>query len=240
MDNNRKPLDFNAAKRKEQFKSAVYEARNRFNRMEYKLRRFAIPNLMLYVVVSMGAVFVLELLGMPAANWFYFNRALILRGQVWRLVTFLAMPPSSSLLFILLSLYFYWMIGTQLENQWGSYKFNLFYFIGMLCAWVGGFIAGVADNQFLNLSLFLAFAAMFPEFQVMLFFILPIKMKYLAYIDLAFLAYQFLTGTAATRWLILLSLVNIALFFGGDLWAQARMEIGTIRRRMAFRRNYRR
>jgi len=195
---------------------------------------------MYYIVGGMAVVFLLDLIGFNASSLFYLHMGLVARGQVWRLITFIFLPPSTSLLWIIFSLYFYWMIGDALETQWGSFRFNLFYLIGIIGAILGALITGSASNMYLNLSLFLAFAAMFPNFQILIFFILPVKMKWLALADLVLYVYMFITGTWPTRVAILFSLLNVALFFGGDLLTTIRSELGTMRRRQAFKRNYRR
>ncbi len=194
----------------------------RFNqwleRMERKFGKYAISNLMMYIVASMAAVFVLDML-MPVnlTAYLIFNKAAILRGQLWRLVTFLFLPPNSSIVWILFSLYFYWMIGSALENQWGSFRFNLYYLFGMLGTIISGMITGYATNSYLNLSLFLGFALLYPDFQVNLFFFLPVKVKYLALIDAAGLLVSFVMGNASTRIALAMALVNVLLFFGGNL-----------------------
>lgn len=188
------------------------------DRLEEKYRRYAISNLMMYVVVSMAAVFVLDML-MPVnlSSYLIFNKAAILRGQVWRLVTFMFLPPNSSIFWILFSLYFYWMIGSSLENQWGSFKFNMYYLFGMIGSILSGMITGYATNSYLNLSLFLAFALLYPNVEVYVFFVLPVKVKYLAWIDAAGLLLSFVMGTMHTRIALVMALLNLLLFFGGDM-----------------------
>ena len=194
----------------------------RFNqwleRMERKFGKYAISNLMMYIVASMAAVFVLDML-MPVnlTAYLVFNKAAILRIQLWRLVTFLFLPPNSSIVWILFSLYFYWMIGSALENQWGSFRFNLYYLFGMLGTNISGMITGYATNSYLNLSLFQGFAMLYPDFQVNLFFFLPVRVKYLALIDAAGLLVSFVMGNASTRIALAMALVNVLLFFGGNL-----------------------
>ena len=123
----------------------------RFNqwldRMDRKFGKYAISNLMMYIVASMAVVYALEIL-MPVnlTAYLVFSKAAILRGQLWRLVTFLFLPPNSSLLWILFSLYFYWMIGSALENQWGSFRFNMYYLFGMLGTIISGMITGYATT----------------------------------------------------------------------------------------------
>ena len=155
--------------------------------LERKLRRYAINDLMKYVVFGQGILYALMMV-MPTLGYRLYRlmtltRSGLFSGQIWRLVTFIFVPPSSSPVFVIFSLYFYYMIGMSLERRWGKVKFNLYYFIGMLAAIIACLLTGYAGNTFLNLSLFFAFAAMFPEEEVLLFMILPIKMKYLAVLD---------------------------------------------------------
>ena len=195
--------------------------------LERKLRRYAISDLMKYIVIGQGIVFALlyiwPTLGYQLYSLITLTRTGLMRGQIWRLVTFIFVPPSSSPIFILFALYFYYMIGVGLENQWGKVKFNLYYLVGMLGSIIAALITGYADNTFLNLSLFFAYAALYPDEQVLLFMILPIKMKYLALVDAALYLYYFIVGTASMRITIVLCLLNVALFLGGDI-------INTIRR----------
>ena len=195
--------------------------------LERKLRRYAISDLMKYIVIGQGIVFALlyiwPTLGYQLYSLITLTRTGLMRGQIWRLVTFVFVPPSSSPIFILFALYFYYMIGVGLENQWGKVKFNLYYLVGMLGSIIAALITGFGNNMFLNLSLFFAYAALYPDEQVLLFMILPIKMKYLALVDAALYLYYFIVGTASTRITIVLCLLNVALFLGGDI-------INTIRR----------
>lgn len=207
--------------------------------LERKLRRFTIPNLMQYFVIGQGIVFALLYIWPSIGYRLYamisLNRTAILHGQIWRLITFVFCPPASSPLFILFALYFYYFIGQSLERQWGTLRFNLFYWIGMLGAIIAAMITGSADNSYLNLSLFFAFAALWPENQVLLFMIIPVKMKYLALFDALLFLWRFIVGTFSTKITIILCLVNVFLFVGGDLSNTIRNEI----RYFKTRRNYR-
>lgn len=181
-------------------------------------RKFGIPNLMIYVTATMLAVFVLDMVlpgGLSA--YLYFDRAAIFSGQIWRIITFTVLPPNSSILFIILALYFYYFIGNALENEWGSFRFTVYYLFGVLGAIAAGLITGFSTNLYLNLSLFFAFASLYPNHQVLLFFILPIKIKYLAWVNWFFFFISFITGTMVDRVAIVLSLVNYFLFFGKDI-----------------------
>lgn len=213
--------------------------RSLLEKLQRKLGRYAIPNLMLYIVIGMAAVFVVDMVvypvtGFSASRFLMFNRAAILKGQVWRLLTFIFIPPNSSLLFIIFSLYFYWMIGTGLQQQWGSFRFNLFYLCGIIGSVIAGFITGATTNTYLNMSLFLAFALIYPDFEVLLL-ILPIKIKWLALIDLAMLLLMLLTETWAGRLALLVSLANVALFF----WRDGYQTIKNAYRRYQWKKNWR-
>lgn len=201
--------------------------------LERRMGRFYIPNLMKYLCTAMLGVFILDFLPfqVSASSVLVFNRALILKGQVWRILTFTVLPPNSSPLFILLSLYFYYMIGTALENRWGSRRFNLYYLLGVAGNIASGFLMGYATNTYLNLSLFLAYAMLNPDMPVMLFFVLPVKMKWLALLSSISLIALFFTGGWAMKLSLLLSLLPFFLFFGPQLWQEGKMAWGRMKYR---------
>ena len=117
---------------------------NWLDKLERKYGRYAIPNLMQYICITMVAIFAFDLL-MPGVGLSYyaaFYRPLILRGQIWRLVTFIFLPPSSNNLFMLLAIYFYYFIGRDLEYHWGSFRFNVYYLCGVLVCILGLLVTG--------------------------------------------------------------------------------------------------
>ncbi|MBQ3879409.1 MAG: hypothetical protein II727_03825 [Oscillospiraceae bacterium] len=207
-------------------------------KLENKFSRFSIQHLMTYIVAGMAMVFVADLIlstmGRSLSSYFTFFLPYFLQGQVWRILTFIFIPPNSSILFIVFALYFYYMIGTTLEAQWGSFWFDIYYFFGMLGTIIAGFITGWATNSYLNLSLFFAFAVMFPNFEIRLFFFLPLKIKYLAFFDAVLFIISFITGSWATRAAILASLVNFFIFFGPSFFRSIRDAIETHKRRKQF------
>jgi hypothetical protein len=200
-------------------------------RMEYKLRRYSVRNLMAIIVFGMAFVFIADMaiitgmsnVSATLSDMLKFEWHLILSGEVWRVISFVFIPPSAaelssfSIFFAVIALYFYWIIGSPLENYWGTFKFNIFYFCGVICAIVGGIITDSTTNYYLNLSLFLAFAIIHPNFEFLLFFMLPLKVKYLAYLDLAFLLFNLIMADMSHKIAIVASLINIVLFFGGDI-----------------------
>ncbi|MEG0769252.1 MAG: rhomboid family intramembrane serine protease [Ruthenibacterium sp.] len=196
-------------------------------KLENKYGRFCIPNLMLVIVIGQGMVFLANLfapaagiIGRLALIWPF-----VLQGQIWRLITFVFVPSDSSVLFLLISLYFYYFIGHTLENTWGAFKFNVYYLLGVLGAIVAAVLAGAATTTYLNLSLFFAFAMLYPDMQVLLFFVFPIKMKYLAYVSAGLTLLSVLTGSWMDRACILMALVNFFIFFGGDFTTRVKQEI---------------
>ena len=199
--------------------------------------RFGIPNLMLYIVA--GNVIVYLLMMFTQANdanalaFLTLNTAAVLKGELWRIITYVFVPTTSGIFWLLISLYFYYWIGSTLERQWGTAKFNLYYISGVLLTAVGVLIASlisgqsytVAGSYYVNLSMFFAFAFLFPDTQVLLFFIIPIKMKYMALFSGALCLIDLLMGGWSTRAAVLLSLANFLLFFGGDFFRTVKQEI---------------
>ena len=198
------------------------------DKLNRKLNRYAVRNLMNYIVIGTASIWLLDMVvvmrtGISLHMWLYFDRALILQGQVWRVLTFVFIPSIDNMFLLAVSLYFYWLIGNSLENAWGSFRFDMFYLFGVLGAIVSGFIMGYTTAEYLNLSLFLAYAILYPDNQVLVFFLIPVKMKWIAFLDLALLAYQFIFATWEYRLALLLSLVNIAIFFARVLFWKIKM-----------------
>lgn len=209
--------------------------------LERKIRRFCISHLMNYIVAGMAVVFLADnfLPGVSLSSLFSLNMAKVARGEIWRLITFIFLPPNSSLLWIIFSLYFYWMIGSALENQWGCARFNLFYLVGILGNILSALITGGAVNTFLNLSLFFAFAAAYPNYEILVFFILPVKMKWLAVLDALLYGWQFIVGTWSIRGAIVFSLLNVILFLGGDFLTRVKQDSQFWKTRRNFRKTMR-
>lgn len=161
------------------------------SKLERKYGRYAIPNLMTYIIVLYGAGFVLNLI-----NPYFYSSFLsldaeaVLHGQIWRIFTFIIDPPSDSLIWLLFALSLYYFIGRQLEMTWGAFRFNLYFFSGMLfhviAALLVYLLTGLSfqmGTHYLNMSLFFVFAALFPDMQFYLYMIIPVKVKWLALLD---------------------------------------------------------
>lgn len=195
---------------------------NLLDRLERKLgRNFGIKGLMTYIVGLNAIVFFLLLIDQTGRfyNMLMLVPELVLKGEVWRLVTYTFIPPTTSIFWFIFTLYFYYMIGSTLEHEWGTFKFNAYYLIGMIGTTIAAFLTGGGTTAvYLNLSLFLAFAYMFPNYQILLFFILPVKMKYLAWVDVAFIVYAVLTEPLAGKAAAVVSILNFIIFFGRDIF----------------------
>ena len=161
------------------------------NKLEKKFGKYAVKNLMYYIIMLYAFGFVIMLMKPEFYTQFLsLNAQAILRGQVWRIFTYIIYPPSGSLITILISLYFYYVVGSMLERQWGTFRFNLYFFTGVLLHAVAAILIYliwdtvlIMGTYYLNLSMFFAFAAMFPDMRVLFMWLIPIKMKWLAYFD---------------------------------------------------------
>lgn len=193
----------------------------------YKHPRFGIPNLMLYIVVLSLAVWFLSTMDTTQSlmSFFEFSPSMILKGQVWRIITFMFIPQSSSI-WTLLFFYFYYWIGNLLEREWGTPKFNIFILSGILLTAVYGFILYFATGMdvpvstyYIYLSMFFSFATLFPDTQVLFMFIIPVKIKWLAYLDAAYFVLAILTTAFPYNLLPIVAILNYLAFFGSDLLA---------------------
>ena len=204
----------------------IYDAVERFCARH---PRFGIPNLMRYIVIGNVVVYFLSMLSSKAdataLDFLVFNLNGLLHGEVWRLVTFVFVPEYFSPFALIISLYFYYWIGSILEREWGTAKFTLYYAGGALLTLLGVVITSlITGNYFLtlagtgyvNLSMFLAFAVLFPNMTVLLFFIIPIKIKWLAIVDGVFFAVEIarsiLAGNVVGIITPVLALLNFAIF----------------------------
>ena len=188
--------------------------------------RLGIPGLMRYIVIGNVLVYLLDMFsvsgGAMGSSLFSFNASAILSGQIWRLVTFIFVPYSGQgIFFFAITLYFYYFIGSSLEREWGSNKFTIFYLFGILLNILIGFLVGGASMYYVNMSMFFAFATLYPDLQFLLFFILPVKAKWLAWIDAAYFAIAvvqyLLTGHLLLALIPIVAVLNYLLFFAADI-----------------------
>ena len=175
---------------------------NWLDKLERKFGRYAIQNLMLYIVVLYVLGLALEIV---APEFYYSYLSLdvsaILRGQIWRIFTFIIQPPNSGYLFMIIAIYMYYVLGRVLEAMWGTFRFNVYFFSGMffhvIAAFIIYFVFGMVlplDTWYLNMSIFLAYATMFPEEKFYLYFAIPIKAKWLGMVDAFYFIYTIIRG----------------------------------------------
>ena len=196
----------------------------------YKHPRFGINNLMLYIVFGTLAVWLLGAMDRTnlLESYLAFDAAAVLHGQVWRIVTFVLIPESGGI-WLLLFLYFYYFIGSTLEREWGSGRFTIYYLMGMLLTVVYGFATYFVTGRsylmtanYINLSMFFAFATLFPDNRVLLFYFIPIKIKWLALVDALYFVYAIFEGLGRGQgmmsFLPLVAILNYFLFCGVELF----------------------
>ena len=196
----------------------------------HKHSRFGIPGLMKYIVFISAVVFIIYRMDTTSTliSLLVFHPALILRGEVWRLFTWLFLPLNGDFIFTAIMLYFYFFIGTTLEREWGTAKFTIYYIFGILLNLIYGFVINYIPGiypflapNFINLSMFFAFAVLFPDQRMMLFFFIPIKVKWLAMVNAAFFIYSIVSdlivGNIVVALLPIVALLNFFIMCGHDL-----------------------
>lgn len=202
---------------------------NFLNKLERKLGRYAIPNLIIYLLGGYAVGFVLYYAAPGVLNLLTLEPYYILRGQVWRLVTWLLVPPDTGVLFIVIMMMLYYQLGMSLERTWGTFRFNVYMFGGILFTVLGAFIlygafyvmygvslqgiGGFFTTYYINMGIFLAFAVCYPEMQVLLYFIIPIKMKWMAAVYGVWVVFSLIQTNWAGRVAIIMSLLNFLLFY---------------------------
>ena len=187
------------------------------DKLERKFGRFAIPNLMKYIIFGNVLVYIITLWQPNALYYMALLPDAVMQGEVWRLLTFIFIAPTGNIMLTALSLYCYYWIGNALENAWGAFRFNLYYWIGVLATIIVSFVFKVPGvPTYINQTMFLALASLYPEAPIRMLYIIPMKAKWAGIVGAAFLAYDFFSlgrFVPGIRWLILASLVNYMIFF---------------------------
>ncbi len=205
---------------------------NRFERFCARHERWGVPNLMLFVIAANVVLFLLNSTVYGAAfvyRWLTFIPSEIARGQIWRVITFVLIPNVGDIFSLAISSLFYFFVGRALENEWGRLKFTIFYFTGVLLQaafagvmsiWYGNNVASytLTGAHYLNMSLFLAYAVLNPDGMVRLYLLIPIKMKWLALIDLAYILVGVIANPFPENMFPLVAILNVAIFFAGKAY----------------------
>ena len=215
-------------------------------RQERKFGRYAIPNLSLYIVVTYAAGYLLMLTSSRLLGYLTLEPYYILRGQVWRLVSWLLIPPDSLSIFTIITLLFYYSVGNTLERTWGTFRYNVYIFTGILMTIVGSFLlyflyggnvlmGNAFSTYYISMSIFLAFAATYPNMQVLLYGIIPLKVKWMGYLEGILVLIQLIRGGWAIRVVIICSLLNFIVFFFSS-GSMRRFRPKEIRRKQKFQK----
>ena len=196
------------------------------NKLERKYGRYAIHNLMKYVVMLYGIGLVIGTIAPGLYNiGLSLNFDMIKKGQVWRLITFIIPNVSIyDILFVALAAYLYYMIGNALERAWGAFRFNVYFFSGVifniLASWITYLLTGVSLSPSLDYvygTMFFAFAALYPNTQFLLYFLIPVKAKYLAWFDAALYIIMVIQYIMSKNYYaiipVVVSMANFLIFF---------------------------
>lgn len=262
----------NPKRRREKMRLLLIEGKehypmNQHNGLRRKLEKYAIPNLTLYLIICYGIGYLMQYLVPAGYQYLMLDPFLVLKGQVWRLVTWILIPPdSSNIFFVLITLYLYYSLGGLLERIWGTYKYNVYLFSGLLFTILGAFVLcgysvlmgaqptmytglyllnngsavyfGQFSTYYINMSIFLACAASIPDVQVLLMFLFPIKVKWLGIVYGIILLVNCIQGGIATWIVVIFSLLNFLVFF---LRSKGKMHlsVGQIKRQQEFHQKMR-
>ena len=211
------------------------------DKLERRYGRYGIPNLINIVLVGQILVwFIMMFVEQRVLFLLPLDRAALLHGQVWRLLTFIFVPTLTTRpLTLLLELYFYWWVGNSLTRAWGDFRFTVYWLAGMLGAVVSCLLTGAAGTSGLFLSLFFAYAWMWPDQQVLLFFFIPIKIKWLGWAAGAVWLLEFLFSRLSGRVSLLFGLAGFLLFFGPELYHWCRDTLVSAKRRRDWENRWR-
>lgn len=198
--------------------------KNWLDKMERRFGRYAIRNLTMYLLAGYAIGYLLSFTMPQLLTYFTLEPALILKGQVWRLLSWVIIPPNDNIIFVIFMMLLYYSLGNTLESYCGAFRYNVYIFSGILFTVIGAFIVNgliggitgfgsLYSTYYINMSIFLACASIMPDYQLLLYGIIPIKMKWLAVLDVVLLAVDAVQGGLIIRIVIIASLLNFIIFF---------------------------
>lgn len=198
--------------------------KNWLDKMERRFGRYAIKNLTMYLLAGYAIGYLLSFTMPQLLSYFTLEPALVLKGQVWRLLSWVIIPPNDNIIFVIFMMLLYYSLGNTLENYWGAFRYNVYIFSGILFTVIGAFIVNgliggitgfgsLYSTYYINMSIFLACASIMPDYQLLFYGIIPIKMKWLAILDVVLLAVDAVQGGLIIRIVIIASLLNFIIFF---------------------------
>lgn len=185
---------------------------------------FVVPNLALILTLGSGLCFVFGLISPGFLPFIALVPERVVSGEFWRLLSFIFYPFDLHPIFAFFTYYLFYLMGTTLEHKWGHAKFNLYIFLGYLGTIAASFLTphAIATNYYIYLSVYLAFAALFPDFTLYLFFVVPVKIKWIAFVIVGLTVMDFMGSDWSGRFAILVSAFNFLIFFGPALFQKAR------------------
>ena len=198
--------------------------KNWLDKMERRFGRYAIRNLTMYLLAGYAIGYLLSFTMPQLLTYFTLEPALILKGQVWRLLSWVIIPPNDNIIFVIFMMLLYYSLGNTLESYWGAFRYTVYIFSGILFTVIGAFIVNgliggitgfgsLYSTYYISMSIFLACASIMPDYQLLLYGIIPIKMKWLAVLDVVLLAVDAVQGGLIIRIVIIASLLNFIIFF---------------------------
>ncbi len=205
-------------------------------KLERKYGKFAIPNLTIMLIICFALGYIMQMLQGDIIYYINLNPELVMKGQIWRLLTWVLMPPGGASVLVIITLMFYYHVGRTLENAWGDFRYTLYILSGIIFTDIGvvgtylvmklmglgeyaSLYATYSDTStyYLCMSMFLAYAFMFPDMQVLLYFIIPIRVKWLGYLDIAYLIYAVLMYGSMGYYpgvvTVIMSVLNFIVFY---------------------------
>lgn len=207
---------------------------NYLNKLERRFGRYAVPNLSKWLIIGYAigymCYYIQMFTSLPILDFLMLDPAKVMHGQIWRLVTWVVMPPSyTNVFFYVIMMMLYYQLGNALERTWGTFRFNAYIFGGVIFTVIGVMLTyfvlrfmGMSEiynmgyavsTNYINLSIFLAFAVCYPEMQLMLYFIIPVKIKWLAVLYAVMMVLSFVSSSWTGRIMIVMSLMNFLVFF---------------------------
>ena len=193
-----------------------------YQKLERRFGKYAVPNLMKYICVIYVVGYLIQMFN-PLLYFYYLDldAEAILHGHIWRIITFIFYPPSTSFLWMIVALFVYYSLGMTLERVWGTFKYNFFYFTGVILLVLSAILIYLVTGYsvqlyptYMTFSIFLAYALTFPDTTFLLYFIIPIKAKWLAIAEVVLYLFYFVALPGlGNKVAILVSLLNVALFF---------------------------
>lgn len=193
------------------------------DKLERRFRRYAIPHLTLWVLAGQFVYYAAAWHNPQIAQRLWFDLGLVIQGEFWRVITFVFVSPPTHPVLLLFAFYLFYLMGSALESRWGEFRYNVYILIAYVAALIVACIqgSGVGASSYIGASVFLAFAYLYPNFRLYLFFILPVKIKWLALLTWIMIGLNVLTGGPWHGLMALASVANFLVFFGLDILRRA-------------------